>query len=135
MRRAFVVAEVAAALFVIAVAGGAGVVMFARLTRQTLATRTHAIAVHEISNALEELKANPTLLPGIGEEKVLPLSDAVAERCPNLRITLTAREADEGKALRRVRIVATEERGRMPTRQTNVEVLVRADARREATHE
>ena len=79
-----------------------------------------------MSNALEQLKADPAFAPGPGQEKEVPLSTALRERYPGLRVTMTCRPSEQWPALRRVRIVATEERLAARPRVTSVEVLIRA---------
>ena len=113
------------------VTAGAAMVVFFSLTRETLATRTHAIAVHEIRNVIEMLKVEADWIPKVGESRAVKLSAAVAERYPALRIALYGEPTDGGGGLRRVRIVATEEREGMRSRETSVEVLVRAGTGRE----
>lgn len=125
MRRGFMVAEVAAGLLLVSAVAGAGIVMFLSLTEQTLATRTHAVAVHELRNALETLKARPDLAPEPGEHKAITLSPTIARRYPDLTITLSADGAGEAGGLLKVGAVARALRRDKPAWETRVEMLIR----------
>ena len=123
--------ETAVGLAALTITAGAAMVVFLSLTRETLSTRAHAIAVHEIRNAIERLKVEADSIPEVGESRAVKLSPAIAERYPNLQIALHGEPTAEGDGLRRVRIVATEEREGMRPRETSVEVLVAAGRGRE----
>jgi len=128
MRRAFMIAEVAAGLLLVSAVAGAGIVMFLSLTEETLATRTRAVAVHELRNVLETLKAHPELAPPPGEHKNIALSPAIAERYPALTIALTSERAPRARGLLKVTAIARERRTGKAARETRVEMLIRVPA-------
>ncbi|MFH0963156.1 MAG: hypothetical protein V2A58_03995 [Planctomycetota bacterium] len=130
MRRAFVMMEVLLALAAIAVVAGGAIVLFVKLTEETVANRIHAVAVHEMRNTLAELEDDPASAPGVGEERERELSPAVRERYPNLRIVVRGEREEVYKGLTRVRITATERRAQGPRRSTSVEALLRAKEER-----
>lgn len=123
-RRGFIVAEVAVGLAVIAFVASVATVMFVTLTRRVLDNRANAIAVIELGNAVEALKADPTRAPEIGERRDIALSPEIAERYPNLTLSMTSEAYAHGTDLLKVRVVAIETRKKMKPLETVVEVLV-----------
>ena len=126
MRRGFLITELVVGMGVIALILGGAVAFFATLVQRNIEVRRNAAVVQALANAVEQLRADPSLAPPAGTEAPWELPAVTARAYPHLSLRVEAHEVPDDARLRLIRIVATLRRETSAPKETAVEILIPA---------
>jgi len=125
MRKGFMLIEGVVAIGIITIIMGGALVMSASLIRHNARVRLNGVAVHELANVVERLRADPGLAPQPGSARRVALSPEVAARYEGLSLTLSSRTVPGRDDLLLVRAETVTKGEFGPPRKSAVEMYVR----------